>query len=154
MNDELQQQLYDDYPELFRLVDRAPGTFEHGTPPVALFGCQCGDGWYDLLDDLCEIVQREARLAGDDESVDVEIHQIKEKFGGLRFYHGGAPQGVLGAIRLAERRSRSICEECGATDGTDVHRDGGWLRTRCSDCRQTHKERLDEYMANRGADDE
>ena len=48
------------------------------------WGMECGDGWYNLLDKLCEDI---TTLIGD-KDIKVTAHQVKEKFGGLRFYYG------------------------------------------------------------------
>lgn len=56
--------------------------------------------------------------------------QVKEKFGGLRFYHVNGDEFVMGAIALAEKMSYTICEECGAASKT---RGGGWVRTLCDE---------------------
>lgn len=54
--------------------------------------------------------------------------QIKEKFGGLRFYYGGGDQCISGMVRMAEAMSEVTCEDCGAP-GTLGGR--GWIRTLC-----------------------
>ena len=81
-----------------------------------------GDGWVPLLDKLLE----ELCLLGLDPSKD--IAQIKEKFGGLRFYLDVQPNGAEDLIRKAEIESYSICEVCGAPG---CLMDGGWLKTLC-----------------------
>lgn len=62
----------------------------------------------------------------------IEILQIKEKFGGLRFYVGEVPANlyfrVNNAISLAEAASFATCEECGEPG---KRRGGGWIRTLC-----------------------
>ena len=72
-----------------------------------------------LIDDLFEV------------GWDGMILQIKEKFGGLRFYIGCGTQEMFDLIEDAEDKSITICEECGRP-GT--LRNGGWLVTRCDDC--------------------
>lgn len=42
-----------------------------------------------------------------------ELHQIKEKFGGLRFYTGDTPSDCFGLILEAESQSMKTCEVCG-----------------------------------------
>ena len=74
----------------------------------------------------------------------VQVHQIKEKFGELRFYFGiydkpGDHKGedmtaetleyCRGMVDFAEYLSRSICQECGAVGKT--HAIGGWHATLC-----------------------
>ncbi len=49
------------------------------------FGCDCGDGWYELLSDCCR--QISDRYAKEGVPVDFVPTQIKEKFGTLRFYY-------------------------------------------------------------------
>lgn len=49
------------------------------------------------------------------------IYQIKEKFGGLRFYSDGNMDDI-------EEMSTKTCEICGATGKI---RAGGWLKTLC-----------------------
>ena len=50
------------------------------------FGCDCGDGWYDILRNCCmRITQRYAEAGV---PIDFFPAQIKEKFGTLRFYYG------------------------------------------------------------------
>jgi hypothetical protein len=54
--------------------------FRKGNTPQEYFfwGIECGDGWFDLLWKLCQDIE-ELGYCG-------QIIQIKEKFGGLRFY--------------------------------------------------------------------
>jgi hypothetical protein len=56
------------------------------------------------------------------------VAQIKEKFGGLRFYYDGGDDVINGMVRMAEAWAGHTCEECGAP-GTS--RDGGWIKTLC-----------------------
>lgn len=61
-----------------------------------------------------------------------QITQIKEKFGGLRFYYDGGDRDIFGMTRLAESLSYAICETCGSTK--DVGRTQGWYYTICKPC--------------------
>lgn len=63
----------------------------------------------------------------------VEATQIKEKFGGLRFYINGGDDYIYGMIDLAEHMSYNTCEICGDTKTVKL-RGKGWLFTRCDDC--------------------
>ena len=58
------------------------------------WGCECSDGWYDIIHDCCK--QIEERYAQADKKIDFEPAQIKEKWGTLRFYYGykDAPCGI------------------------------------------------------------
>jgi hypothetical protein len=56
------------------------------------------------------------------------VMQVKEKFGGLRFYYDGGDEAVAGMVRMAEAWADHSCEECGAP-GTSGGK--GWIRTLC-----------------------
>lgn len=143
MNIELEKKLVEKYPKIL--------TEYRGDPmqTCMAFGIECGDGWYDLLDKCMEKMQYCCdffSLDGDGREVQVVANQIKEKFGGLRFY-----VSVYGAneiendiiddiISEAERRATNICEVTGK-DGTLCHR-GGWYRTLCRE-----EARKDKYVA-------
>jgi hypothetical protein len=94
------------------------------------FGRQCRDGWNGILQPLCDEVER---LGG-------TIHQIKEKFGGLRF-HYRLPRGTSDAdkeafaqrVRRAEDESLRTCETCGKPG--ELIRKEGYLFTACERCR-------------------
>lgn len=91
-------------------------------------GANCGKGWLKLVDPLIELCEK----------LDVEVHQIKEKFGGLRFYVGQAPEEVHTLIQIAETESFKTCERCGA-DGK--RRPGGWIKVFCDRCEEERKTR-------------
>jgi hypothetical protein len=56
--------------------------------------------------------------------------QVKEKFGGLRFYYSGGDDYIDGVVAMAESMSYRTCEVCGAP-GTSTS--GGWIRTLCEE---------------------
>jgi hypothetical protein len=58
----------------------------------------------------------------------IEIQQIKEKFGGLRFYYQGGDDEISGMVRMAEAWAYHSCETCG---NKGERRSGGWIRTLC-----------------------
>lgn len=49
------------------------------------WGCECSDGWFQLIYDLCQAITD--RYAEDGMSVDIVVNQIKQKFAALRFYY-------------------------------------------------------------------
>lgn len=87
---------------------------------------ECGDGWFQLIWDLCEAIEPLAPAA-------FAAVQVKEKFGGLRFYAGAVSKEVYKLIDGAEEKSFTICEQCGETGKV---RYGGWVRTLCDGCAQ------------------
>lgn len=70
-----------------KLVEKFPIIFKNygGDMKVTCmaWGMSCSDGWYNLIDELCENV---TTLIGD-KNITVTAAQVKEKFGGLRFYY-------------------------------------------------------------------
>ena len=99
----------------------------------------CDAGWYPLI----------TTLGADMTLVDphYEVHQIKEKFGALRFYAETDLEGELGErfdalIEAAEARSAHICERCGShsaalsSSGTTYTR----YKTLCAACRDAIRE--------------
>lgn len=81
-----------------------------------------GEGWRPLVKRLIEDLF-ELGWNG-------SLHQIKEKFGGLRFYVGEASRKVFNRIELAELESLVTCEECGLP-GKQSSWGGGWIYTLC-----------------------
>lgn len=70
-------------------------------------------------------------------NVSVQIDQVKEKFGGLRFYYSGGDKEIAGMVRLAESLSYKICETCGSTQHVGQTR--GWIYTICQSCLKNTK---------------
>jgi len=77
-------------------------------------------GWYALVKDLI------AKLI--ELGWDKEIHQVKQKYGGLRFYTGATSDEMHTAIREYENLSYKTCEVCGEPGEV---RPGGWIETLC-----------------------
>jgi hypothetical protein len=71
----------------------------------------------------------DAKAKLDEETAKVPVaSQVKEKFGGLRFYVNGATDKHWNYINFAESMSYTICEECGAPGKTYTD---GWHMTLC-----------------------
>lgn len=114
MKKELVKKLVESYPTLYS---------EYGERHFRYIGC--GDGWFDLINRLSEKL----------EPFGVVALQIKEKFGGLRFYIGAAPsehfEEIYRYIHEAESKSFEICEDCGAPG---FRRERSWIKTLCDRC--------------------
>lgn len=78
----------------------------------------------------------------------VVVRQIKEKFGGLRFYYDGGDEQVYGMVRMAEAWASTICEQCGEPGKL---RHGGWVQTLCD---KHEAERQEEYRKRYAEEDE
>lgn len=90
-------------------------------------GLDIGEGWKPL------VIQLDKRLAEIDP--DYTIAQIKEKFGGLRFYTdkvnaGERTEEFKNLIREAEKVSYTICETCGEPGEITQ---GPWVQTLCKE---------------------
>ena len=73
------------------------------------------------------IDESKAKMEEEAAKVSVAV-QVKEKFGGLRFYVNGATDKHRNFISFAESMSYRTCEECGAVGKTYTD---GWHRTLC-----------------------
>jgi hypothetical protein len=95
-------------------------------------------GWWHLIDTLCGNIQSHLdwKEKQGNPVPQVVAAQIKEKFGGLRFYYDGGDEYVSGLVVMAETWADSTCEVCGAP-GT--RRGGGWIKTLCD---EHHIERI------------
>lgn len=58
----------------------------------------------------------------------INVAQVKEKFGELRFYYDGGDETIRGMESMAESWAAHTCETCGER-GEGRH--GGWIRTLC-----------------------
>lgn len=123
MNKELELKLVEKYPNILQ---------DYGGDKMKTcmaWGMECGDGWYDLLDDLFAKLDYIFNVSG----VLVVADQIKEKFGTLRFYyHEVGSSSIVSKIiddivSRAEKRSAYICEKTGK-EGALCSR-VGWLKT-------------------------
>ena len=71
----------------------------------------------------------------------IRIAQIKEKFGGLRFYYQGGDDHIDGMVTMAEVWAGRTCETCG---NLGKRREGGWIRTLCDTHEAEHQAKLKE----------
>ena len=154
MRDELEKQLQNDFP--FMQKNRGEENSLYN-----LYGCECGDGWYDLIHELCQAISDRYEQEG--KEADIVIFQVKEKFATLRFYYGyedgscsialdllGGPSlrftpndggdeetvklrnDIAGIVRSYEAKSGSVCVKCGKAG--KIRKDLRWIRTLCEDC--------------------
>lgn len=116
MEKELQNKLIKEFPELFEGL---------------VYGFECGNGWYNLIRELCLEINKHDLNKG------VRVDTVKEKLGGLRFYIGTGTSEIHDLIEEAEGKSYKICEVCGKPGRLmDIGCMSTWLRTLCDDCRR------------------
>jgi hypothetical protein len=106
--------------------------------------CNVGPGWQPLIDVILAVL--------DFHWLEVRITQVKEKFGGLRFYFhpvteyprpGYVERNIQDVVDTCEMLSFKICQPCGRPG---ERRKGGWTLTLCDEC---HEEREKERAIHR-----
>ena len=91
------------------------------------FDFSIGVGWLPLVYNLSKAIN--------EIEPEVRVLQVKEKFGGLRFYIDGYKDDkVYQLIKKAESESYITCEDCGSKENVSL---GGkwWVKTLCDKCR-------------------
>ena len=87
-------------------------------------------GWFDLVENLCEDILQL------DPPESFEVVQIKQKFGGLRFYTSKICSGEIEQlISKAESDSYTICESC-SKPGKKVC-PNSYIYITCEECEKT-----------------
>jgi len=135
--EEFDKYMCETYPEIFR---------ERNLPmsqTCMCWGFEIGRGWYDILDKLCyglELIRKQTNLL-------VVFQQIKEKFGGARFYHTIDGEKCIlddkeqqawcdiidAMVDGAENTCEHTCAECGG-DRYDMIVIGRWIYDVCEKC--------------------
>jgi len=128
MKEDLEERLFSRFPSFFRYRSNLRAS-------LMGFGFECGDGWFDLIWKLCEDIERAVPPEG------FNVAQVKEKYGGLRFYAGPCSEEVFNLISEAEDKSYSICEICGAPG--KLRDDRGWILTLCDKHNDNDKSKLE-----------
>ena len=153
----LQEKLFKKYPSLF--VDKDKPINE----TCMCWGIECGDGWYDILDELCNNITKLKNYHL------IKFDQVKQKYGTLRVYftvyhvpeETAFYKNILTRyfykiylflmenrikeninllydqthklVNIAEKQSSITCESCGK-DGA-INAMGYWIETLCIDCK-------------------
>jgi hypothetical protein len=120
MRQELDEALCRDFPKLYAQRSQP---MSH---TAMCWGFDVGDGWEPIIRALSSQIEAYNNTVPIDHAV--EATQVKEKFGGLRFYTTSAPDSVYEYIRKAEEQADTTCETCG---GPGTLRQGRWWYTAC-----------------------
>jgi len=132
MKDELENKLVKEFPNLYKQTSLSP------QETCMCWGFCCGDGWEKIIYNLSKKIT--------ELDPNVEAVQVKEKFGGLRFYIGPVIQDkadeVYDAISEAESESFKTCEYCGTKENVTT-KGPGWIKTLCNDCRKERSEKIE-----------
>ena len=135
------------------------------TQTAMCWGIACGDGWYDLIDELCsqiqnrvENVNRQRKYKADNkvepsdpvdfETFSCEAVQVKEKFGSLCFYICNGDDYIDGLIDMAESMSSCICPACGKLKDRNCLKTGRYV-TLCSSCESDRSESIVQSILDR-----
>ena len=96
MRKELQDKLYNDFPELFYKLIADKDYIS------------CPDGWFDMIYDLSNQINNLKP-----KELTYEVTQVKIKFGGLRYYMTRTTPEMNELITQFENKSYDICGSCG-----------------------------------------
>ena len=112
---------YDEMKEFLESIGGLENGFFTDQPPITdphFFGVK--EGWFQLIKDLIVDLNKMGW--------DKQVTQVKEKFGGLRFYINSGESEIHQSILQAETESYNICEICGEHGKP---RTNGWYQTLC-----------------------
>ena len=166
MREELDEYLCKTYPKMFEQ--------RHMSEMVTCmcWGFACGDGWFNIIEQLCGNIQHHIDWKEKQHNWSVEwnkehpdepreiselvpqvvVTQVKEKFGTLRFYYDGGDDYISGMVTMAESMSGVTCEACGAsakTSGVDPEKGiTGWVHTTCQPCQDKRKKEQSEFVVD------
>lgn len=115
LNKENTKKLLKDFPSLYKQY------YWEKTDTCMCWGFDFSDGWFDLIYKLSEDLLKVCPGC--------QASQVKEKFGGLRFYVDYCNEEGHKLIDKAEKDSYKICEICGKPG--KPREDLGWVKTLC-----------------------
>ena len=101
------------------------------------FGFEIGKGWMPLLIELIDKIQM--LVNNNPEYADVEILQVKEKYGSLRVYLNYYYKEIEELIQEYEEKSCYICEECGGKG--EIRNINNWYTALCDKHYAEYKEK-------------
>ena len=125
MKKKTQKEIFNNYPKIFR---------QHTLPPsqtAMVWGLECGEGWMNLIDTLCHDIQT---YIDENHTEQIEATQVKQKFGGLRFYYRPYNKIIDELIHKASEDSFDTCENCGDIKDVQLSKKG-WITPMCKMCR-------------------
>jgi hypothetical protein len=131
------EEQYDEFAE--RMEQKYPKMFSQPYGGFAI-----GSGWWPIIEALCSNIQHYLDWINKNHEKhpvveQVVVAQIKEKFGGLRFYYDGGDAEISGMVRMAESWAGHSCEDCGSPATKQTR---GWIKNVCD-------KHFEEYEARR-----
>ena len=139
MSPDLRNKLIEGFPNLYR---ERPGRADLNHPGVVRWGFDVEDGWYDIIYRLSQTLEAmilalpdvilEGLYPTPERREEFYAAQVKEKFGGLRFYMKRCTNEMRAAISQAEEEAKATCIYCGEPGTT---KDGfQWHGPSCDIC--------------------
>ena len=114
-----------------QIIDSCPIIYRN------FYDFECGNGWLPLIHQLSlhleNIVKKEIKTFDIDGELPF-VQQVKEKFGGLRFYISHGTNSMFELIDETEKRCFDLCEICGSINNVET-KGSGWIKTLCEECR-------------------
>lgn len=120
------------YPKIFELMNEGFYRISSDLPKQ----------WVDIVDQLCSAMQsytddvttfEKGKRSHPQQTI---CTQIKEKYGGLRFYTTGGTKETEGMIYMAEDMCDKVCQACGSTNDVQPPKNPrAWVVRLCKTCR-------------------
>ena len=138
MNKKIEDKLFEKFPKIFQDQEKSM------QQTCMCWGIETGNGWYDIIERLCIVLQWNTDK---NRYPQVIAEQVKEKFGGLRFYYhieeteksinnseiyASRNEGYIeGVIDAYCDMTYKICESCGKPGKAN---ESGWISVLCEEC--------------------
>ena len=141
MKKELEEKLYKEFPQFFKDHDKS------AQETAMCWGCQCDDGWYDLIRETC------LELSNLDLPEEFTFNTVKQKFGRLLIYAESSfsyvndTEEALDILHDAADKSKGVCEWCGSKDDVSQGKKS-WIRHLCHKCHNNY----DQIMSDKWED--
>ena len=133
MDEKLDKELCQKFPKLYKDRNAPMNT------TCMCWGFDVGTGWYNLIYNLSEKLEALINNLPQKDQEHFCAVQVKEKFGGLRFYMTSQTKEMSEEITKAESLSYHTCEDCGSNQAKQNNE--GWISTLCSPCRKKRSQK-------------
>ena len=134
----------EEFDPIDKLIQEFPAVFQNMDTEVF---SSIPSGWYNILYNLCEeltpiLNEERSKITEDPEQPLFYVHQIKEKFGGLRFYfmmnteNTELHENIQKLIDIAEDKSYDTCQITGKVG--KLCKKGRYYMTLSEEARNSH----------------
>jgi hypothetical protein len=131
MKEELEQKLINEFPVELGIIN---GQFPPLTHSLMSFGCECRDGWFDIIYNCLKgIKEFNNTFLKNPDDYKIAVMQIKEKYGTLRIYTNYSYDEIDKLIEDATKLSAKTCEVCSSIENVYPTK-SGWIQTLCEKC--------------------